>query len=228
MSQFVIGQGTQITVAPLTVGSIVEPGTGSLISQATLVAKAATSIPLTGTAGVVIPAGTYLGFTDPVSGKVVTVKLTATTTTSSSALTVAATPAAIAASSTCAYPLKLANRTDVKLDRQGKVTSQFTFDDLLWESSATTGLSAKVDVPGSWSQLDPSYLTVESQWLQGLPIYVWVTFKTPSSDYSAGTIFKGVAIIVNLPIDAKADGIISGDISLQFSGAITKVDPTPT
>lgn len=232
MASFVIGRGTVIEIAPLEVGDEVEPTPATLTSQALLTAKdivppAVLTLAAAIGAGIFIPKFTYLGFAAP-NSKEVLVQLSDGAVTGELALDVFAIPAAIAASSIAKYPLRLSNRTEANLERSGNVTTLTTFDDDAWARGKTTGLSAKLSLPGAWSQLDPAYNTLEYQWTNGLDVYVWLKMLKPSADYAAGTIFKGVANIENLPVGVKADGIITGDISLSFNGRLTKVDPAPT
>jgi len=233
VNNFNIGAGTKVTFYPLELGVITEPLpaiiTSGAASTPVIAAKGVTTIPISAAlaAGVFIPAGTFLGFRSP-AGKEVLVLLTADAVAADTDLTVAATPAAIAIGSIANYPLTIANRTSLDLDRSGNMASQVTFDDKGYETSLNASKSASFSIPGAWSQLDPGYNTIERLWGLDLQIFAILQFIKPNPDYSRGKIIKGVFNIESVPISIPSDGIITGDITLMLSGEPTTLPALPT
>jgi hypothetical protein len=82
MANFVIGKGTKVRIALLPLGDQTEPLTATLTTGASPTVKDTSSpatITLSGAIGdgVKIPAGNYLSFKAPTTGKLVLVKLAA-------------------------------------------------------------------------------------------------------------------------------------------------------
>lgn len=228
--KFVIGKGTVIEVAMLPSGIETEPTAVATLTVTEPIAKGATSItPFTALgAGVNIPANSYLTWTAPTTGKEVLVQLTSTADTGDTSMAVSATPADIADNSTTSYPLRLKSRTAANLGRSATEVNSVDFDDDAWERGLTTSLSADLEVPGNWSQLDAAYNTLEYAFNNLRQIYFWLKTPAPNSDYSAGKIYKGVASITAMPLDIPANGIITGNISLKVNGPLVMVNPTAT
>lgn len=223
------GKGTKIRVALLPEGSREEPVAANITSAASSTAAGTTTITLTGTlgAGVLIPAGSYLPFIAPTTGKTVPVRLTADAEEGDSSLAVAAIPEAIAASSVAAFPTPLKGRTAANLSRSTTDVTRTDFDSDGYSDGTGTSLEQGLDIPGSYLPTDAGYLTLE--YAQENLREVWIEYELPrpSALYSKGKIYKGVCSVMDLPLDNSAEGVIDSNGTLKWRGKPIKVDPVP-
>lgn len=231
-TSFVIGKGSKVEFALLPLGSRVEPTPATLTIGVTPAAKDITA-PATITittalpANVVIPAGSYLGFIAPTTGKTVVVQLASDAEAGDTALDVVSIPEEIAAASVAKYPLQLSGRTAANIGRSGKRISAVDFDSDGYEDGLTASISAKLELPGNFLPTDAGFTTAEYAFENLLEGYVWVTLPKSSSAYSKGRVYKAPASITDLPLDVPADGIITGKISIAVNGKLTRVDEVP-
>lgn len=220
---FVIGKGTKIRIALLPVGDTTEPKSATLTSSATAIAQNLTATPtisLTGTiaAGVLIPAGSFVSFKAPATGKEVLVQLRADAKAGENALAVVSIPEAIAASSIAQYPLRLSGRTSADLDRKGKRTATVDFDSDGYSQGATTSIEVGIKAGGNWLPTDAGFCTAEFAFNELRTVYLWLELPKISDAYSQGRIYHGVASISSLPLKIGADNIITGDMDMNFEG----------
>lgn len=230
-TSFVLGKGTKVDVALLPLGSRVEP-TPTTITLAAQAAKdvdgaASITVPALG-AGVFIPAGSYLAFVAPTTGKQVLVQLTADAEATDTTLTVASIPEAIASGSVATYPLRLAGRTAANLGRSGNRISAVDFDSDGYEDGLVASISQTLEVPGNWQPLDAGFATAEYAFQELRECYVWLELPRISDAYSKGRVYHGPCSITDLPLDIPADGIITGNISIALNGEPTYEADTPT
>lgn len=225
-TSFVIGRGTIVELAMLPTGSRVEP-TATTITLAALAAKdvtggASITVPALAS-GVVIPAGSYLGFVAPTTGKTVIVQLSADADTGDTTLSVEQIPEDIASGSVATYPLRLSGRTAANIGRSGNRISAVDFDSDGYSDGLTASIEQTLEVPGNWLPLDAGFATAEYAFTELREVYVWLTLPVISSAYASGRIYKGPASITDLPLEIPADGIITGNISIAFNGRPTLV-----
>ncbi len=232
-TSFVIGKGTKVDIAMLPVGSKVEPTPQTLTTGATATAKDTTS-PATITLAAAIaagketiPAGSFLGFKDPLTGKVVMVQLTADAEAGDTDLTVNIIPEAIAANSVATYPLRLSGRTTANIGRTGNRIESTDFDSSGFSTGLTASIAQTLELSGSYLPNDPGFATAEVAFTQLREVYVWVELPKISAAYSKGKIYKGFASITDLPVEVPADGIISGNVSLALNGELVVVPDVP-
>lgn len=220
-TNFVIGKGTKVDIAMLPVGSTTEPKatTITLAVQATkdIDGSATITVPALA-ADVVIPAGSYLAFVAPTTGKSVLVQLTADAEATDTTLTVAAIPENIASGSVAVYPLRLAGRTAANIGRSGNRQSSVDFDSDGYSTGLTTSIEQTLELPGNWLPQDAGFATAEYAFTELREVFVWLELPKISSAYSKGRIYKGTASITDLPLEVSADGLITGNISLAFNG----------
>jgi len=176
---------------------------------------------------VVIPAGSYLGFVAPTTGKIVLVQLATDAKAGDTTLDVTSIPEDIAAASVATYPLRLSGRTAANIGRSGKRISAVDFDSDGYEDGLTASISAKLELPGNWLPTDAGFSTAEYAFENLLEGYAWITLPKSSSAYSKGRVYKGAVSITDLPLDIPADGIITGKISIAVNGKLTRVDEVP-
>lgn len=230
---FILGKGTLVEIAMLPVGGDTEPVRATLTTQSSTITKdtdGSGTITLSAAlgAGILIPAGSFLGFTAPTTGKVVLVQLTADAKAGDTNLSVDTIPEDIAASSVAKYPLKLSARKTANLGRSGKRETSVTFDDAGYESGLVSLISQKLDFDGNYLPGDAGFATAEYAFTNLREIYYWLTLPKSSDAYTTGKIYKGFASITDLPIDIAADGIITGKISVACNGAPIVSAEVPT
>jgi len=231
---FVIGKGTVVEIALLPVGSTTEPVRAPAItSQATPTAKDTTSpatITLTSAlgAGVLIAAGNYLGFKDPVTGKVVPVQLTDDAVAGDTTLTVNIIPEAIAASSVASFPLRLSGRSKADLDRKGNRVTTVDFDSSGYASGATVSIEQNIKLDGNWLPQDAGFATAEYAFGELREVYVWLQLPKISDNYSKGRVYHGPTSITSLPLGIGASEVISGNVEAAFNGKPNYTPDAPT
>lgn len=227
-SSFLLGKGTKVDIALLPVGSKTEPAEVTLTTQNSATAKDTTSpatITLSGAiaADKLIPAGSFIGFVAPTTGKTVMVQLLADAEEGDTTLSVDIIPEEIDASSVAAYPLRLSARTNANIGRSGNRVSSVDFDSGAFETGLTASISQTLELNGNYLSNDAGFRTTEYAFTQLREIYVWVELPKSSNAYSKGKVYKGFASINDLPIEIPADGIVTGNISLAINGEL-KVD----
>lgn len=229
-TSFTLGKGTVVQIALLPVGSRVEPATRTITVGGTPVAKSASAGTIAVTAlaaGEAIPAGTYLGFIAPVTGKTVVVQTTADVAAGATSIPVARVPETIAAASTAAYPLRLSGRTSANLGRSGTRTSAIDFDSSGYADGLTTSIEQTITLNGNWLPNDAGFATAEFAFTELREIFVWLELPKSSAAFSKGRVYKGAASITSLPLEVPADGIITGNIEVAFNGKPTVIDEVP-
>ncbi|HEY9697011.1 MAG TPA: phage tail tube protein [Trichocoleus sp.] len=220
-TSFVIGRGTKVSIAMLPEGSSIEPK-ATTITLAAPAAKdingsATITVPALG-ADVLIPAGSFLAFVAPTTGKSVLVQLSADAETGDTTLTVPEIPEDIATGSVAVYPLRLAGRTAANIGRSGNRVSAVDFDSDGYSTGLTASIEQTLELPGNWVPQDAGFATAEHLFTELREAYVWLELPKISAAYSKGRIYKGKASITDLPLEISADGVITGNISLTFNG----------
>lgn len=220
-TSFVLGKGTKVEIALLPLGSRVEPKrtTVTLAAEAVkdVTGGATIAIPVLG-AGVLIPAGSYLAFVAPTSGKTVIVQTTADAKEGDATLEVVSIPETIISESVANYPLRLSARTAANLGRTAQRTSSITFDDDGYSDGLASSIEQTLECPGNWLPLDAGFATAEYGFTELREIYMWLTLPKISDAYSKGRVYSGPGSITGLPLGIPADGVITGNISLTFNG----------
>jgi hypothetical protein len=220
-TSFVIGKGTKVNIAMLPEGSRVEPKATTITLAAAVVkdvdGTATVTVPALAS-GVLIPAGTYLAFVAPTTGKSVLVQLTADAKAGDTTLAVASVPEDIATGSVASYPLRLAGRSAANIGRSGNRVSAVDFDSDGYADGLTASVEQKLELPGNWTPQDAGFATSEYAFTELRECYVWVELPKISSAYSKGRVYKGACSINDLPLEIKADGVITGNISITFNG----------
>ncbi len=227
---FTGADGGKVEVALLPLGSRVEPTRGTITANGAAAKDITAPASITVDAiasGILIPANSYLGFTDPITGKLVSVKVTADAEATDTTITLDVIPETIADNSTAPYPLVLSGRTQADFSMEGNVESIKTFDTLLFEQGRTTSASATIECSGLYLPGDAGLSTVEYAFLNNRQVFVWVTLPKPSSAYSTGKVFKAVCNVSNYPVSMPADGAITADITFTVDGDPIIVEPVP-
>lgn len=227
-NQFIIGRGTEVTIALLQPGIREEVVPQTITVGATEAAALATTItvaPLTEPLFASETSPVFLAFEDAVTGGERFVKVTAPAADGATTLTVAPLKRAIAPASTGQYPVKLQARTSADLTPTTNNVTSTTFDESGFVDGIVASLEYGLSCPGNFLQLDAGLRTA----LFALNEFreVWVTLKMPNpgAGYTSGYIFKGAASVTGLPIADPADGIITANLDFSFRGKITTVEP---
>jgi hypothetical protein len=230
---FVIGKGTIVEIALLPVGSTTEPvRVPAITSDGTITAKD-TASPATITlsaalgAGVLIAAGNYLGFKDPVTGKVVPVQLTADAKTGDTTLTVDIIPEAIAASSVASFPMRLSGRSKADLDRKGNRVTAVDFESSGYSSGSTVSIEQNIKLDGNWLPQDPGFATAEYAFGELREVYIWLTLPKISDAYSKGRVYHGPTSLTSLPLGIGAADVVTGNIEAAYNGRPSYNPDTP-
>lgn len=233
-TEYIIGRGTQILVAPLDC-DLVFPESVIFTLQADLdPATSPTSITVSATTNTrTIRAypekPVYLLFTDPTTGREVSVKVIDDIEPGATTLTIDGTftKREIVANSTAPFPVRLSARSAANLNPEDDTAEIESFDNDGWRDYIRTSLGQTLSCPGPYLPLDPGWLTSLSSRLTFHKIYAEIIFPKPTCDdsYTRGHRVYGAAHVTNIPIEDGAKAIITGNIDLQFCGKVTWEDP---
>lgn len=232
-SSFVIGKGAKVEIAMLPLGSKVEPTPITLTTGATATAKDTSAPGAITLASAIpagkqpIPAGSFVGFKAPTTGKVVMVQILEDALAGDDELVVGVIPEEIAASSVAQYPLRLSGRTNANIGRSGNRVSSVDFDSGAFETGLTASISQTLECSGNYLPSDPGFATAEYAFTNLREVFVWVELPKISAAYSKGKIYKGSASITDLPLEVPADGILTGNISFAINGELVVVPDAP-
>lgn len=223
---FIIGRGSEVTVALLPKGSrasIVEQTVtlgAAATAAATSLTVAALAEPLSASADSPI----FLSFVDAVDETDRFVKVTAPAADAATSLTVAALKKAIAVASTAQYPVKLQARTSADINTNANDTTTTTFDSGGYEDGIVTQIGYGVSCPGNFLSLDAGFRTCFYAFNEFRE--VWLTLKLPKPEgYTNGYVFKGAAAVTNCPLTIPADGIVQANLEFKFRGKLDIVEP---
>lgn len=231
-TSFVIGKGTKVRIAMLPLGSEIEPISATLTIGVTPIAKdiageATIELLAALPTGFKAPAGSFLQFVAPTTGKSVLVQLKEDALATETELTVESIPEAIAASSVAVYPLKLGGRTAANLARSGNRTSTVDFDSDGYSKGLTTSIENGITFPGNWLPQDAGFATAEFAFQELRQAYIWLELPRISDAYSKGRIYHGPASLTSVPLEIAADGIITGNVEASFEGKPNYTPDTP-
>ncbi len=222
-TSFVIGKGTKVRIALLPLGSEIEPIPAVLTIGVAAIAKDITD-PATITlasalpANFKAPAGSFVQFVAPTTGKSVLVQLKNDAVATETTLTVYSIPEEIAAASTAVYPLKLGGRTNANLSRSGNRTATVDFDSDGYSKGLTTSIENGITLNGNWLPQDAGFATAEFALQELRQVYIWVELPRISDAYSKGRIYHGPSSLTSIPLEIAADGVITGNIEASFEG----------
>lgn len=225
---FIIGRGSEVTIALLEPGVREEVVPQTITVGATSAAALATSITvvaLTEPLVASVDSPVFLAFEDAVTGGERFVKVTAPAADGATTLTVEPLKRAIAPASTARHPVKLQARTSADITPTANNVTSSTFDQDGYVDGIVASLEYGLSCPGNFLQLDAGLRTA----LFALNEFreVWVTLKLPSpgAGYTSGYIFKGAASVTGLPIADPADGIVTANTDFSFRGKLTVIEP---
>lgn len=221
----IIGRGTKIRVAPVTVDRIFPEAVVFTVSGVAPVA-AATSITITVAPAITrtITAPFWVNFVET-SGKSHLVKVTADVEVGDTTLTVSALKEGIAAGATANYPVILANRTSANLTDQDAEADVMTFENNGWKDQITTILGNGLDLSGFYSPTDAGWNICWYARQNFSEIFCEMEMRPPDSRYTKGMIVRMISG-VKMPIEAPPDNIVNTNITLMSRGPVVFIDPT--
>lgn len=217
---FTVGRNTKIEVCPAHTCDYVIPTSVSFTVGAGGAAVAATSIPITAAPNLnVIVAPVWLLFTNATTGAEVSVQVTADIDPGDTALTVAPLKKAVAAASTSQYPVRLSARSSANLSTQMENAEIENFDNDGWKEFIQTANGYNLDLQGSFLPLDPGYQTCLYAILNYESVYCKLTLPKPvcpnDTSYTHGGIWEAYWMPSEMPIEAGAKAVITGNITLM-------------
>lgn len=223
---FVIGRGSEVTVALLPKGSRAEivPQTITLgaaaAANATSLTVAALTRPLLASAADPV----FLSFVDALDQTDRFIKITSPANSGATSLTITALKKAMADASTAHYPAKLQARTSASINSNANNIDSITFDSSGYGDGVVSQVSFTVSCPGNYLPLDAGFRTCLFAFQEFRE--VWLTVKTPVPEgYTSGYVYKGAASVTNCPLEIPADGLISCNLEFSWRGKIEIVEP---
>lgn len=106
------------------------------------------------------------------------------------------------------------NRSAETIDATSKDTEGF------WKESLAGFKEWSIDCDGALVESDAAYAELETAFLDSANVPVYMEFPS-------GTKYHGQATITDFPIEAPYDDLVKYSLSLQGSGALTKVTAAP-
>lgn len=218
--RFKLGRGTKIYIGLLPLNSTAEPTSAPTITEdGTGVAAGATSIGLSAAlgAGVFIPSGQYLTFTDS-NDEATVVQLTDDAEAGDTSLTVAATQKAIAASATSEFPVRLRGRTAANLSSDGNLTEVTDFESDGYSRGIITSVGQSLDIPGNFLPDDAGVRTAQYSLREQRQVYLWLEQSQDIPGSTTGEQNKGPGSITSFGQDTPADGVMTANMGFTFFG----------
>lgn len=227
-NQFIIGRGTEVTIALLQPGIREEVVPQTITVGATEAAANATTItvaPLTEPLFASAESPVFLAFEDAVTGGERFVKVVANAPDGATSLTVAPLKRAIAPASTGQYPVKLQARTSADLSTTANDVTSTTFDESGYVDGIVASIGYGISCPGNFIQLDAGFRTAFFAFNEFREVWISLKMPNPGAGYTSGYIFKGAASVTDLPIADPADGIITANVTFAMRGKLEIVEP---
>lgn len=217
---FTIGRNTKIQVCPSHTCDYVLPVDVTFTVATGGAIVGATSIPITAAPNLTtIVAPVWLLFTNPTTGAEASVKVTADIDPGDTSLTVTALKKAVPVGATSEYPVRLSARSSANLSTQMENAEIENLDNDGWKEFIQTANGYNLDLQGSFLPLDPGYQTCLYAILNYESVYCKLTLPKPvcpnDTSYTHGGIWEGYWMPSEMPIEAGAKAVITGNITLM-------------
>lgn len=225
---FIIGRGTEVTVALLQPGVRSEVVPQTITVGATAAAAAATTITVTPLTEPIFASPenpVFLAFEDAVDEGDRFVKVIADAADGATTLTVDPLKRGIAAASRGQYPVKLQARTSADLSTTANDTTTTTFDSSGYVDGIVTSIGYGVSCPGNFLQLDAGFRTCFFAFNEFREVWLTLKLPSPGQGYTSGYIFKGPASVTDAPLADPADGIITANLTFAIRGKLEIEEP---
>jgi hypothetical protein len=247
LTTFETGVGAKVEIVPLQKGDTAYPkrititATDPSIKNATSVAISASCA--TSGQSLKLPSGTALPFTDPITGDVVMVTLTAAVTialstgsgpyTGTGTLTVDANHLAVADNSTSSNFIPLGARSTATGTTTLSDEQLRTFDSTLFDQGQIVGAAGEFSCDGAFSSIDAGLNTVANitkgaTAIDGTTViataggYMWIVVTTPppTSAFSSGLVIRAICYCTDLTIDVQAGAITKQSLPFKANGTV--------
>lgn len=247
LTTFETGVGAKVEIVPLQKGDTAYPkrititATDPSIKNATTVVCSASCA--TSGQTLKLPSGTALPFTDPVTGNVVMVTLTADVTaalstgsgpyTATVTLNVDANHLAVADNSTSSNFIPLGARSTATGTTTLSDEQLRTFDSTLFDQGQIVGAAGEFSCDGAFSSIDAGLNTVANitkgaTAIDGTTViataggYMWVVVTTPAptSAFTSGLVMRAICYCTDLTIDVQAGAITKQSLPFKANGTV--------
>jgi hypothetical protein len=220
------GKEVQVFIARLAKGQAFSTIAEQTLEVSANVAKGASAITLKTALTGPIKKGQYLCFAD-VNDVERLVLITADAAAAATNLTVKALDEAIPADAKAEFPPYLWDRTGADLDESFANNKVTTFNTGGAEDGTPTTKTAKLSLPGLKWHYNAAYRTALMAAHDQAFVYVKRVEPAPNSSFSVGDVCEGRALVTSHKSAAGTDANVTGDLQIDYMGALKLTDPVP-
>ena len=123
------------------------------------------------------------------------------------------------------FPSELYDRSNADVNRSYSNQGVQTFNTGGNETIVATVTSKDVSLQGFYNFFNPGYKIAKDCAENKNPLWVMIEYEPPYG-FVRGEIILGQGYVSDRPTANPADGFVSGDISIKFSGFVDEIEPT--
>ena len=123
------------------------------------------------------------------------------------------------------FPSEIFDRSNADINRSYSNQGTQTFNTGGNETITATVTSKDISLQGFYNFFNPGYKICKQQAELKEPLWVMLEYEPPRG-FARGEIILGQGYVSDRPSSNPADGFISGDISIKFSGYVDELEPT--
>ncbi len=125
---------------------------------------------------------------------------------------------------TSKFPSEIFDRSNADINRSYSNQGTQTFNTGGNETITATVTSKDISLQGFYNFFNPGYKICKQQAELKEPLWVMLEYEPPRG-FTRGEIILGQGYVSDRPSSNPADGFISGDISIKFSGYVDELEP---
>ncbi len=122
------------------------------------------------------------------------------------------------------FPSEIFDRSNADINRSYSNQGTQTFNTGGNETITATVTSKDISLQGFYNFFNPGYKICKQQAELKEPLWVMLEYEPPRG-FTRGEIILGQGYVSDRPSSNPADGFISGDISIKFSGYVDELEP---
>jgi hypothetical protein len=122
------------------------------------------------------------------------------------------------------FPSEIFDRSNADMNRSYSNQGTQTFNTGGNETITATVTSKDISLQGFYNFFNPGYKICKQQAELKEPLWVMLEYEPPRG-FTRGEIILGQGYVSDRPSSNPADGFISGDISIKFSGYVDELEP---
>lgn len=122
------------------------------------------------------------------------------------------------------FPSEIYDRSNADIGRSYSTQGTQTFNTGGNETITATVTSKDISLQGFYNFFNPGYKICKDAAEKKNPVWVMLEYEPPRG-FERGEIVLGQGYVTDRPTANPADGFVSGDVSIQFSGFVDELEP---